>query len=124
MMSIDTFGGWIKARRKKLDLTQESLAQRIGCSLSTIRKIENDERRPSRQIAELLALHLEVPPEERTLFLKIARGEGSIQRLKDASTRPEIWSAVSESFFPPRTFLFLPPLSLGASRRAKPSPVC
>lgn len=123
-MNADTFGTWLKSRRKQLDLTQEALANLVGCSLSAIRKIENDERRPSKQIAELLAVHLEIPPEERTLFLKIARGEGSIQRLKDASTRPEIWSAVSESFFPPRTFLFLPPLSLGASRRAKPSPVC
>jgi len=85
-MNTDTFGEWIKQRRKQLDLTQEILAERVGCSLSAIRKIENDERRPSRQIAELLALHLDVPPEERTLFLKTARGEGSIQRLSNASS--------------------------------------
>ncbi len=100
-MNAETFGEWVKQRRKKLDLTQESLAKRVGCSLSAIRKIENDERRPSKQIAELLAVHLDVSPEERTLFLKIARGEGSIQRLGSASTRPEAWSAVSETFSPP-----------------------
>ena len=88
-MNADTFGAWIKQRRKKLDLTQEGLAQQIGCSISAIRKIESDQRRPSKQIAELLALHLEVPPEERTLFLKIAHGEGSIQRLNNASTPTE-----------------------------------
>jgi len=31
------------------------LAQRVGCAGVTIRKIETDERRPSRQIAERLA---------------------------------------------------------------------
>ncbi|MBE0671563.1 MAG: helix-turn-helix domain-containing protein [Anaerolineales bacterium] len=100
-MSADTFGTWIKQRRKKLDLTQEMLATHVGCSLSAIRKIENDERRPSKQIAELLAHHLEVPPEEQTLFLKIARGEGSVQRLDNASTPTEKLVAVSESFSPP-----------------------
>ncbi|MCE7861709.1 MAG: XRE family transcriptional regulator [Chloroflexi bacterium CFX2] len=100
-MNVDTFGTWLKTRRKRLDLTQEALANLVGCSVSAIRKIENDERRPSRQIAELLAAHLEIPPEEQTLFLKIARGEGSSQRLKSVSTRPENWSALPESFSPP-----------------------
>ena len=99
-MNTDTFGSWLKTRRKRLDLTQESLANLVGCSVSAIRKIENDERRPSKQIAELLATHLEIPPEEQSLFLKIARGEGSSLRLKNASIRPETWSAISESFSP------------------------
>ncbi len=99
-MNADTFGTWLKTRRKRLDLTQEALANLVGCSVSAIRKIENDERRPSRQVAELLATHLEIPPEEQTLFLKIARGEGSSLGLKDASARPENWSALSESFSP------------------------
>ncbi|MBE0682604.1 MAG: tetratricopeptide repeat protein [Anaerolineales bacterium] len=99
-MNADTFGTWLKTRRKRLDLTQEALANLVGCSVSAIRKIENDERRPSRQVAELLATHLEIPPEEQTLFLKIARGEGSSLGLKNASARPENWSALSESFSP------------------------
>ena len=99
-MNADTFGGWLKTRRKRLDLTQEALANLVGCSVSAIRKIENDERRPSRQIAELLATHLGIPAEEQTLFLKIARGEGSSRGLKNASDRPENWSALSESFSP------------------------
>lgn len=41
----------------------------------TIRKIERDERRPSRQMAELIADHLEIPAEERDNFLRKARGE-------------------------------------------------
>lgn len=67
------FGLWIKKRRKALDLTQSALADRVGCSLATIEKIEAEERRPSLQIAELLADALEIPIPERETFLKVAR---------------------------------------------------
>jgi predicted ATPase len=40
-----------------------------------IRKIESDERRPSRQMAELLADRLAIPDAERDNFLRMARGE-------------------------------------------------
>jgi len=76
-----SFGNWIKRRRKALDLTQQELAQRVGCSLSLIFKIESDERRPSRQIAELLLEHLEIPADQRDLFLKVARQEKSTANL-------------------------------------------
>lgn len=78
-----SFGNWIKRRRKALDLTQQELADRVGCSLSLIFKIESDERRPSRQIAELLGEHLEIPPEQRALFLQIARRDKSMANLAD-----------------------------------------
>ncbi|MFN8457606.1 MAG: tetratricopeptide repeat protein [Anaerolineae bacterium] len=39
------------------------------------KKIERDERRPSRQIAELLADHLVIPNEDRDKFIRVARGE-------------------------------------------------
>jgi transcriptional regulator with XRE-family HTH domain len=62
-MEIDaSFGLWLRRRRKALDLTQDALAGRVGCSVATIRKIEADERRPSRQVAELLAKVLDIPP--------------------------------------------------------------
>ncbi|MGH8631367.1 MAG: ATP-binding protein, partial [Burkholderiales bacterium] len=51
------------------------------CSVATIRKIEADERRPSRQIAELLAEVLEIAPDERDIFMKVARGERRVDRL-------------------------------------------
>jgi predicted ATPase/DNA-binding XRE family transcriptional regulator len=76
-----SFGNWIKRRRKALDLTQQELAQRVGCSNSLIFKIESDERRPSRQIAELLAQHLELPADQRDLFLKVARQEKGVDKL-------------------------------------------
>jgi predicted ATPase/DNA-binding XRE family transcriptional regulator len=81
METILSFGVWIKRRRKALDLTQDDLAHLVGCSLETIRKIEGDARRPSRQIAALLAEHLELPPEEREDFIRCARAELRADRL-------------------------------------------
>ena len=69
----NTFGKRLKARRESLDLTQQALGQRVGCSAVTIRKIELGERRPSKQLAGLLALHLQLPAEERAGFVALAR---------------------------------------------------
>ncbi|MBA3943705.1 MAG: helix-turn-helix domain-containing protein [Herpetosiphonaceae bacterium] len=69
-----SFGQWLKRRRKALDLTQEQLARRVGCAMMTIQKIEADERRPSREIAVLLAEQLEVPLDDRPTFVRMARG--------------------------------------------------
>ncbi|NIP28426.1 MAG: helix-turn-helix transcriptional regulator, partial [Phycisphaerae bacterium] len=55
MDEIVSFGEWVQQRRKVLRFTRNQLARRIGCAAVTIKKIERDERRPSRQIAELLA---------------------------------------------------------------------
>jgi len=43
--TVDSFGYWLRRRRKALDLTQEALAGRVSCSVFSIRKIEADERR-------------------------------------------------------------------------------
>jgi predicted ATPase/transcriptional regulator with XRE-family HTH domain len=64
-----------------LDLTQKELAQRAGCSVVALQKIERDERRPSRQLAERLADFLEVPPDQRALLLKVARREQMVEAL-------------------------------------------
>jgi predicted ATPase/transcriptional regulator with XRE-family HTH domain len=81
--SVDySFGSWVKRRRKALDITQQELARRIGCSPSLIFKIESDGRRPSRQIAELLADHLEIPVDQRASFLKVARQEKMVESLE------------------------------------------
>jgi predicted ATPase/DNA-binding XRE family transcriptional regulator len=70
----DSFGTWVRTRRRQLDLTQAGLGQRAGCSEAAIRKIEADERKPSRELAELLARALEIPAAEREPFLHFARG--------------------------------------------------
>src|SRR5262245_14811987 len=76
-----SFGAWIRRRRKALDMLQKELAGRVGCSVTALQKIERDERRPSRQLAERLADCLEVPTDQRPSFLQVARGERMAERL-------------------------------------------
>src|SRR4051794_32671913 len=59
-----TFGAGLRTLRKDHDLTQEGLAERAGCSWEMVRKIESGLARPSRQLAELLAAALAIPPAE------------------------------------------------------------
>ena len=80
-----SFGDWVKRRRKALGLTQKELAHELSCSLSVVQKIEIDERHPSREIAELLANHLEVAAEERAAFVGRARRRpGALGAVADA----------------------------------------
>src|SRR5918993_1555675 len=75
MQEQHSFGYWLRLKRKALDLTREALADRVGCSVSTIRKLEDEERHPSAQIAELLAEIFKIPTTERPAFLRFARGD-------------------------------------------------
>ena len=65
---MDTFGEWLRGQRSAHKLTREEFADRVGCSVSALRKIDNGERRLSVQIAELMANCLVVPLEERSTF--------------------------------------------------------
>ena len=81
METVNSFGYWVRRQRKALDLTQQALAERVGCSLAAIKKIEQDERRPSQQIASLLADVLGVPTSQREIFLEVARGIRPVDQL-------------------------------------------
>ncbi|HEX6290582.1 MAG TPA: FxSxx-COOH system tetratricopeptide repeat protein [Herpetosiphonaceae bacterium] len=76
-----SLGSWVRRRRKALDMTQAALADRVGCAVVTIRKIEQDAMRPSRVMAERLARCLALPPDEQAVFLQVACGERSVRRL-------------------------------------------
>jgi transcriptional regulator with XRE-family HTH domain len=81
-----TFASWLKQQRKALDLTQGDVARLVGCAIVTVQKIEEGRRRPSKQVAELLARHLEIDPAARGAFLRHARAAPSAAR--SAATRP------------------------------------
>jgi transcriptional regulator with XRE-family HTH domain len=81
MERTHSFGYWLRRARKARDLTQAELAQRVGCSLGLIQKIEADARRPSRQVAERLADILGLAPDERPAFLQAARAERGVDQL-------------------------------------------
>jgi predicted ATPase/class 3 adenylate cyclase len=76
-----SFGYWVRRQRKALDLTQAELARRVGCAEGTIRMIEADARRPSRQIAALLAEQLAIAPADHGAFIRAARAELNVDRL-------------------------------------------
>ncbi|MDQ3930505.1 MAG: tetratricopeptide repeat protein, partial [Chloroflexota bacterium] len=79
MSDEHSFGAYLRQRRKLFGYTQDEFAEMAGCSKALIRKIEAGERRPSRQIAELLMEGLEVPAEEQAEFMRLARGEAPLQ---------------------------------------------
>jgi transcriptional regulator with XRE-family HTH domain len=70
-----SFGEWVRRRRKMLDFTRVALAGLVACSADMIKKIERDERRPSLQLAELLAKQLQIPEQVTEKFLQMARGK-------------------------------------------------
>src|SRR5262245_8550002 len=81
MSELFSFGAWVRRRRRALDLTREELAAQVGCSVMTIRRIETDERRPSKQLAARLADFLHIVASERPAFLQTARGQLATDRL-------------------------------------------
>jgi predicted ATPase/transcriptional regulator with XRE-family HTH domain len=76
-----SFGEWLKQRRERLRLTQRELAASAHCSVAMLKKIEADERRPSPELAELLAISLKIPEPDQSLFVEVARGERPVDRL-------------------------------------------
>lgn len=78
----NSFGYWLRRRRKALDLTQGALAQKVSCSQAAIKKIEAEERRPSRGLAQRLAEQLAIPAPERAAFLQAARTLQTSNRLQ------------------------------------------
>jgi TolB-like protein/Tfp pilus assembly protein PilF/DNA-binding XRE family transcriptional regulator len=80
-----SFGSWLRRRRMALGLTHAALAQCAHCSVSALRKVESDERRPSHRLAERLAACLQVPADERAGLVEIARGERRADRLRELS---------------------------------------
>lgn len=82
---MDTFSDWLRHQRNERRLSRTEFAQRVGCSVALLRKIEDGERHPSAQIASLIANALDIPAAQREAFIRIARGEWGADRLKDIS---------------------------------------
>lgn len=78
MNTCSSFGIWLKQRRKALDLTQEELADKIGCAVITIRKLESNERRPSKLLLKRVVDELAVPGREKGYILNLARAGGEL----------------------------------------------
>lgn len=94
-MAEVSFGEWLKRRRKTKGLTQEELAQQIHCSVSTLRKLEAERRRPSEQIAEQLAGAFNIPSNERGQFLRFARGNWNAEPVETKEGIPWLVPTIS-----------------------------
>jgi len=74
-----------------LDWTQAELAQRVGYSVATIRKLERDELRPSKHLAELLAQGLDVAITDRASVVSFARSTPTPPMQADAQPIHAHW---------------------------------
>jgi predicted ATPase/DNA-binding XRE family transcriptional regulator len=79
-MSIDkvseeiSFGEWLRQRRRMSDLTQQALADQVGCARITLRQIESGGRKPSKELAQILLSKLGIPEIEHPQWIRFARG--------------------------------------------------
>lgn len=89
-----TFGVWLRRQRLQLDLTQMELAQRVACSVVTVRKLERDELRPSKQLTVRLLHTLNIPAEQQPALLAFARGIRQAPPLGDTPVPNPLSSAV------------------------------
>jgi predicted ATPase/transcriptional regulator with XRE-family HTH domain len=71
---------WLKQQRQARGLSRKELAARLGCAAVTLVKIEDGERKPSPQVAELLAEEFAIPPDERAAFADFARADIPLHR--------------------------------------------
>src|SRR5688572_1304695 len=83
-----SFGEWLHQRRRMLDLTQQALADQVGCARITLRRIESGALKPSKELAQILLDKLGIPPGEREAWLRFARGlSGFPERSVDSFAR-------------------------------------
>ena len=68
------FGQVLRERRLLLGLTQAQLARLVNCATVTIRRLEGGTLRPSVQLSQLLAEAIEIPEDQQTGFVHLARG--------------------------------------------------
>ena len=74
MPESTSFGTWLRQKRRALDLTQRAFAAQVGCAEITVRRMEADEYRPSRELALLLFEKLGISESERSQWISFARG--------------------------------------------------
>jgi transcriptional regulator with XRE-family HTH domain len=95
-----TFGTWLRQARIARDLTQEALAEQVGCSTQTVRAFESGRRRPSREMAVRLAAILELSQPDGSAFVRLARAPQSAPKQAIAVTAQESF-ATAVSTAPP-----------------------
>ena len=78
MPASTSFGTWLRQKRRSLDLTQKAFAAWVGCAPITLRRMEADAYKPSRELAFTLFEKLGIPESERSQWISFARGVSSL----------------------------------------------
>jgi predicted ATPase/DNA-binding XRE family transcriptional regulator len=104
------FGRWLKRLRAQHDLTQEALAEKMYCSVQTIRFFEAGKRRPSLEMAERLVDVLQVPPDQHEAFVRQARAP--LDALESDESAPLSVEPTRADAAPPPIRVPLPPTPL------------
>jgi predicted ATPase/DNA-binding XRE family transcriptional regulator len=73
-----SFGVWLRQQRRALDLTQKAFAATVGCAEITVRRMEADEYKPSKELARTLFEKLGIPESEFSQWISFARGTSSL----------------------------------------------
>ncbi len=55
------FGTWLRAQRRQHDMTRKEFAAKLGCGVSTLAKLEQGQRRPSKALFDHIVSVLQVP---------------------------------------------------------------
>jgi predicted ATPase/DNA-binding XRE family transcriptional regulator len=74
MQEETSFGGWLRSKRRTLDLTRQALADQVGCAEVTVRRIEGGTLKPSKELADILLEKIGIPEAERPQWISFARG--------------------------------------------------
>ncbi len=80
-----TFGKWLRGERRRLDLSRQALAKQAGCAEITLRRIESDTLKPSRELAQLLLEQLGIPETDLDRWILFARGLSGYPNQPEAS---------------------------------------
>jgi len=119
-----SFGEWVSQRRKAQRLTQRELATRAACAVATIKKIEMDERRPSPELAAMLADGLSVPQDWQNTFVECARGQRPVDALADMRRATSETRSASTTFASPMPALIGRGKELAEIDRLLAQPAC
>lgn len=72
------FGEWLRQQRRRLDLTQQALADQAGCARISLRRIEKGSLKPSKDLALILLKIIGIPESDRTNWIPFVRGLADI----------------------------------------------
>jgi predicted ATPase/transcriptional regulator with XRE-family HTH domain len=70
----DQFGEWLRKQRRLQDLTQQELANEVGCARVTLRRIEAGTLRPSRELSKVFLDRFGIPAGQQEEWIRFARG--------------------------------------------------